>query len=138
MLSTSLNQWDTHQFPPMFDLLEWMMTQWTSFTHQHAMCLTPQGVKQNPPSSEIIIIIVIILHNVARLDGQESHDCTNPGAQKQEGFQPVSDGRWSEDFPKHHVSAAENAAPEVRFRRLFRALCASTVTGNASQPADCF
>ena len=72
-----------------------------------------QGTKQNPPLSEIIIIIVIMMCNVARHDGQESHDCTNPGTQNLAGSQSDGHGSWSECFPWHHVSAMD-AAVEVR------------------------
>ena len=41
--------------------------------------------------------------DVARYDGQESHDCTNPGEQNLAGFQPNGHGTWSEDFPQHCV-----------------------------------
>ena len=83
-----------------------------------------------------------LLCNVARCDGWESHDRTNPGVWNPAGFQPNDHGRWSKHCPWCCVSATEHAAAEVqsdesRLTLLFEP-CSLIVTDNASQAMDCF
>ena len=78
--------------------------------HHHHHCTTWRNAMDRK---------VTIAQTQVRGDGQESHDCTNLGAQDPAGFQPNGRGRWSECFPHHHVSAMERAAAEVRSTSLF-------------------